>query len=353
MRPQRVLQSNGAGTRTSFARPLVVAAAPASHADLPAPRVDYVEVAAALHAQTVYPQPGARWQRWLDAKVLRGGAWRYAWQLRRAAPDALLTLSETTGLPLALLARREVPHVMIAHNLTTPRRRAFQRKTRVLQRIARIIVVSRAQEHYLRDEVGLPAERVVFLHDKVDHAFFKPQDVPSGGYILSVGREQRDYRTLIEAVRGTRLRLVIIPSSLWMPSHEIADGALPPNVEIRQQLPFVELRALYAAAAAVAVPIRSGVDYAAGVNAVLEGMAMAKPVIVSASPGLTGYLDERCVRVVPAGDHVALRASLLQLTEASDDARALGQHARAVIEGRLNLDGYVNGVVKVVQSVMH
>jgi len=338
--------------RTSTHCPFVLAAAPAVAPPGTAPRIDFVEIAAALQAEIVYPKPATSFQRWLDAKVLRGEDWRYAWTLRRAAPKALLTLSESMGLPLALLSRTKAPHVMIAHNLTTPRRRAYQRKTRLLQRVHRIVVVSRAQQAYLRDEVGLAEERVVFVHDKVDHAFFTPQQVPSDGYILSVGREQRDYATLVEAVRGTKLRLIIVPSSLWTPSREIAGGTLPPNVEIRQKMPFVELRSLYAAAAAVAVPIRPGVDYAAGVNAVLEGMAMAKSVVVSDSLGLTGYLDRSCHRVVPPGDSRALRAALMQLTEAPEVARELGQRARAVIEGGWNLDGYVSAVVRVVQSAM-
>jgi glycosyltransferase involved in cell wall biosynthesis len=242
---------------------------------------------------------------------------------------------------------------MIGHNLTTPRRRALQKRTKFLNRIDRVIVLSRAQERYLLEEVALPAERVVFLRDKVDHRFFAPQGAEgSAGFVLSVGREQRDYATLVQAARSGGFRTVIVPSSLWMPSDQIGSRSLPPNVEIRQGLSFSELRSLYDRAGAVAVPILPGVQYAAGVNAVLEGMAMAKPVVVTGSPGLEGYLDERTMRVVPPGDADALGAALSQLLNAREQAQRLGSEARRSIEAGLNLDSYVQGVVSTIRQVM-
>jgi len=242
---------------------------------------------------------------------------------------------------------------MIGHNLTTQRRRNFQRRTGFLNRIDRIIVLSRTQEAYLRKDVGLPAERVVFLHDKVDHRFFTPQGAHgSGGYILAVGREQRDYATLVEAVRTTGHHTIIVPSSLWMSTDQVGRRSLPPNVEIRAGLSFIELRALYDAAAIIAVPVLPGVDYAAGVNAVLEGMSMAKPVVVSGSPGLEGYLDPSKMRIVTPGDPLAMGAALSQLTSEPEEARSLGQAARAVVDAGRNLDSYIDIVVATVRDSM-
>jgi glycosyltransferase involved in cell wall biosynthesis len=338
-------------------RPLVITSSSADAAKLPvtgaAPRLDFIEIAAVLGAKIAHPQPPSKLGDWLDRKILRGGQWRYAWSLRRATPTAFLTLSETGGLPLSLLARRGVPHVMIGHNLTTPRRRDFQRRTGFLNRIDRIIVLSRTQETYLRTEVGLPAERVVFVHDKVDHRFFVPQGAQgSGGYVLAVGREQRDYATLVEAVRDTGQHTIIVPSSLWMSTDQVGRRSLPQNVEIRAGLSFTELRTLYDAAAVVAVPVLPGVDYAAGVNAVLEGMSMAKPVVVSDSPGLEGYLDPSKMRIVPPGDPLALGAALSQLAGAPEEARSLGQAARAVVDAGRNLDSYIDAVVATVRESM-
>jgi glycosyltransferase involved in cell wall biosynthesis len=343
---------NGSG-----GRPLVITTATLDAAQIPddgsVPRIDFVEVAAALDAEILWPIPASPFEQWLDRKVLRAGDWRQTWTIRHRTPSAFLTVSEGGGLPLSLLGPRGVPQVMIAHNLTSRRRRAFQRFTSFLKRIDRIIVLSRAQEAYLRDEVGLPPERIVFLHDKVDHRFFVPQGAQgSGGFIFAVGREQRDYVTLVEAVRDTNMRAIIVPSSQWRPAHPIAGRALPPNVEIRTGLAFTELRALYDAAAVVAVPILPDVHYAAGVNAVLEGMAMAKPVVVSDSPGLAGYLDDSFTRVAPPGDVRAMRATLTRLMESPDEGRALGVRARAVVDAGRNLDSYVAGIVNTMRSVM-
>ncbi|MDB4989421.1 MAG: sugar transferase, PEP-CTERM/EpsH1 system associated [Myxococcaceae bacterium] len=335
-------------------RPLVITTSARSAVRIPdageAPRVDFQQIIEALDADVVYRAGSTPFQHWLDRKVLRGGDWRAAYGLRNVRPSVCLTLSESVGMPLALVGPRGVPHVMIAHNLTTKKRRMTARWTRYLQQVDRIVVLSRAQERFLRDEVGLAAERVVFVHDKVDHRFFVPSAAVAaqGNLVVAVGRERRDYATLVEAVRGTTLKLVIVPSSLWMPSDQIGRNTLPPNVEIRQGLAFTELRALYASAAAVAVPLMADVDYAAGVNAVLEGMAMAKPVVVSASRGLDSYLDDGAVRPVPPGNPAAMREALLEVIQSPATALALGQRARQIVEAGRNLDSYVAAIARTV-----
>lgn len=286
--------------------------------------------------------------------MLRGGNWRHAWHLRHHSAPLLLSLSEQIGLPLSLLTSRESRHVVVAHNITTERRRAFQRRTHYLERFDRVIVLSRGQEKYLRETVGLPAERVRFVFDKVDHQFFMPAaQGPGTGYVLAVGREQRDYATLMAATASVGVPAVIVPSSLWNPADESVRGGVPSNITVRQGLPFVELRKLYEEASVVAVPLRPGVDYAAGVNAVMEGMAMRKALIVSATPGLEGYVDEGVTgRLVPAGDPSALAAAIKELLDDPREAARLGRNARSTVESGRNLDGYVAAIADTAREVM-
>ncbi len=311
------------------------------------PRIDFEEIARRLDAELLHPLPRSGRGARLEQVFLRGGDWRHALQVRRSAPDLVISLSEQIGLPLSFVGLPSTRHVMVAHNLTTDRRRAFQRRTRYLQRFDRIIVLSRAQERYLLEEAQVPRERVRFFCDKVDHRFFQPvDDLCMGGYVVSVGREQRDYGTLIDALSMLGTPATIVPSSLWNPSAEIGRRELPTTLTIRQGLSSVELRSLYAAATMVVVPLHGGVDYAAGVNALLEAMAMCKPVIVSDIPGLEGYVEDRVTgRVVPPGDPDELSKVMGELFDDPDEARRLAHNARGAVNDGMNLDAYVDNVV--------
>ena len=119
---------------------------------------------------------------------------------RRAPASAYVALSERVGLPLSLLSPN-APSVQIAHLLTSPQKRRMAQLTGYLRRTDATLVFARPQERYLREEVGLAPQRARFIPDKVDHRFFTPGGRRGGGYVLSVGREQRDQR---DAARGPR-----------------------------------------------------------------------------------------------------------------------------------------------------
>lgn len=313
------------------------------------PQLDYLELARVLGARLAgHPLPTARRTRALRALP---GDWEHAVAVRHARAEALLCLGEGVGLPLSLVKATPARLVMIAHALTTRRRRAFARMTGCLHRFDRIIVVSRGQEAYLRDEVGLGADRVRFVFDSVDHRFFSPRAADGhGGYVLSVGAEGRDYDTLLAAVGRLGVPTVIVPSSLWL--SQVAVDELPANVTIQRDLSFRALRELYHEASVVAVPVRAGADYAAGINAVLEAMAMRKPIVVTDTPGLAGYLDDgQTMRTVPGADPAAFADALDRLLSDPATARRLGHEARAVVERGRNVDTYVAEVSATVREV--
>jgi glycosyltransferase involved in cell wall biosynthesis len=233
------------------------------------------------------------------------------------------------------------PQLLIAHLLTSRAKRRVQRVTHFLDRIALTVVFSRAQERYLRDEVGLAPERARFISDKVDQEFFTPApEGSSGDYVVSVGREQRDYATLVEAVRPLRRPCVIVPGSAW--SHrELGELVLPDHISVKRGLSYSALRDLYRNARVVVVPIVSGTDYAAGVNTVLEGMACARPVVASDTDGLAGYVNDRVDGLtVPPGDASTLRAAIEELWDDPAQASKLGAAGRRTVERDRTVDGY-------------
>ena len=314
------------------------------------PRVDFLEIACALNGTLSYPAVGGGFFARVEEKT--ASDWRQAWAARRHPASAYLSLSEKVGLPLALLPGRRVPHILLAHHLTSARKRAMQVRLGYLHRFDRIIVLCAAQAEYLRREAGVPEERIRLMMDKVDHRFFMPQGAEPSGYILSVGRERRDYETLMTAVEPLGIPTVIVASSPWSRQGHEQGGKIPSNVTLKRGLSFLELRALYDAAALVVVPLQKGTDYAAGVNGVLEAMAMRKPLIVSQTPGLSDYIDEgETALFAPAADPDALRAVIERLWADQALGARLSVNARKVVEAGRNLDAYVATVAGIVREV--
>lgn len=317
----------------------------------PGPRLDYLEIARAIDGEVVYAPRTAGALGRIEARARRLGDWRQGAAARRSDARCFVSLSEKSALAPALLDGRR-PHVAVAHRLTTPRRRTLQRWTRWLRRLDRVVVLSRPQERYLLEDAGLPPERVRFLHDKVDHRFFAPAGAPPGDYVLSVGQTQRDYATLFAALRDLRVPAVVVASSPWTGTSQGARAEAPPGVQVRRGLSPRELRDLYDRAALVVVPLFGALDFAAGVNGVLEAHAMRRPLVVTETPGLAGYVEDgRNARLVPPADPGALREAIGALLSDPAEASRLAAAGRAAVDGGRNLDAYVAGVAALVQEV--
>lgn len=351
------------GSNTSC-RPLVLASSRADAlaleeiAQAQRPRLDYLCVAERLGADVLDTSASlglSSWQRRLEGALASDLAQaNAAWQTRKTA-SAWFSASEKVGLPLALRGRGGPPHVLLAHNLITRNKRVLHRLTRVLHRFDAVLCLSETQARFLREEVHLPPARVHHVWDNVDEQFFCPSaDTAAGEYLLAVGRENRDYETLVQAARLLNLPLIIVASSLWS-SHGLSLGAdtLPACVTVRSEfVSYSELRTLYAGARVVAVPLHPA-PYAAGVNGVLEAMAMGRASVVTGSPGLAEYLQDGVTNlVVPPHDPDALADAVMRLCNDAGLRRTLGQAARARVEAELGMDAYAERVCQIVRLVM-
>ena len=319
-----------------------------------APRTDFVEVARLLDALLVYPPASgagvvARVEKATASDLRQAGA-AYG---RRRDVSVWVSLSEKVGLPLALLlGRRHAPHVLMAHNLTSPRKHALQQRTGYLGRFARVVVQCREQERYLLAVARLPADRVRFVYGMVDHHFWTPGAATGEPYILSVGQEQRDYPTLVAAARLLpQTRFVVVASSLWARAGGIATDDLPPNVCVERGLSWVALRERYRGASAVVVPLLAGTRYAAGLNGVLEAMATGKPVLVTRTPGIADYADaDENALVVPPADPAALAAAIQRLGGDAALSDRLARCARQTVDAGRNLQTYAQALAQIVRE---
>lgn len=346
--------------KTEVPYPLILASNPGDRrrmrSDTCAPRQDYLEIARELGGVVKIPQYDrgtmAQWHYWFERGIrlnLRESI-RASRQIHRY--NVLLSTSEKIAIPLSAILsiqRQMIPHVVIAHRLSSPFKAALFRTWPLQRSFSRIICLSRPQVEYAVIQLGISPSRVDFVFDKVDQEFFQPLNTDSDPFILSVGQEQRDYETLIRAISGTGLKLIILASSPWSANRrKIKDERLS-DVTVMNHLGYQELREMYARARLVAIPLFD-VPYAAGVNTLLEAMAMGKPLIVTRSSGIQDYVvpGETGIQV-EACSWQAMQEAILDLWSRPDERSRLGLNARQAVVEIMNLDNYVRRVVEIVQ----
>lgn len=325
------------------------------------PRADYRVLARRLGADVV-DVPGARAASGLIGRVAHriGGAgpllaW-HAFRSRRRY-DVVLSDGEQVGLPFALLCRffgrRGSRHVMIVHILTTPTKSRLLRWARLGRLVDVYLVYSTRQQELLCTRLGIDPERVVLIPFMVDTRFFDRStiDVEPRRMICSAGLERRDYPTLMEAVEGLDVEVVIAAASPWSrQADSTRSGSLPANVRV-ERLSLFDLRALYAGARFVVMPLVE-VDFQAGITTILEAMSMGKAVVCSRTEGQTDALVDGVTGVyVPPGDPQALRRAIEGLLDDGAASDRIGAAARAWVVEHADIERYADLVGGVVASL--
>ncbi len=252
------------------------------------------------------------------------------------------------------------PRVMTAHYILPPRpsRRQVHAAHRVFDRMDAVVAHSEHSARRLREEVGLPAERVrVIPHGAFDYLTRLPEEKPlpaelagaEGPVVLSFGllRPYKGLENLLEAfgeLEGAELWIVGNPRMSVEPLHELA--ALT-GARVRFVTRFVEdaeIPAIFRAADLVVLPYldaeHSGVLY--------TGLAFGKPLVLSAVGGFPEVAEAGAARLVEPGDTAALAAALRELIGDPGAREELAAAARAAAAGpyswdeaaRLTLDLY-------------
>lgn len=325
------------------------------------PRADYRVIAGRLDAEVVDVD------RALDAtgrggRVLHriaGTGLLLAWYAfcNRERFDVVLTDGEQVGLPYAALTRlfgtRATKHAMIVHVLSVPKKARLTKWTRLQKHVDRYLVYSSRQAAFLTDDLAVPPDRVVLTTFMVDSAFFSPERVrvPRRTMICSAGLERRDYPTLMKAVDGLDVEVVIAAASPWSKQPDSTTTVpVPPNVRI-ERLSLFELRELYASAQFVVMPLVE-VDFQAGITTVLEAMAMARPVVCTRTTGQTDTIEDEVTGIyVPASQPIALRDAIVRLLDDQELVDRLGGEARRWVVEHADVDRYADRIAGVIESL--
>ncbi len=254
---------------------------------------------------------------------------------RLTGDDVVYSVSEDATLPLVAwlqLRRRSTRVVTQVMNPGRKRMKVLFRAFNASKRIDRLASLVPVPLEILRDEIGVPAEKLSMFPMETDVDFFRPvereryHDRP---LVYSAGLEQRDYQTLADALGDLDVEVEVCAKSpnASMRTRCTFPDRLPENMRLHPY-EWVDYRRMFSEADVVVVPLLPN-RYGAGLTTMVEAMACGRPVIVTEATGLPEELaGEGAVVTVPAQDPGALRAAVEKLLANPHEAAELGRRAR-------------------------
>jgi glycosyltransferase involved in cell wall biosynthesis len=273
--------------------------------------------------------------------------------------DVVFSTVDTVGIPLALLGRfgRVRPPVVYAA-IGLPERLA-QLRGGVARRLFAdafgsldtVIAYGWSEVEELREWLDGRGPRVEFVAFGVDTEYFRPDpDAAIEHDVVSIGADlRRDFALLLDVARRQPGRMFLLVASS---DNARQLGALPANVQLEVDIPFGRIRECLLSAKVVALPVSEN-SYSGATTTLLQGMACAKPVVVSRTAAIArGYHLEDAVncRLVPPGDAAAFEHAVLDVLDDSSRAEALGRRARETVERHLTWTRYTRELVRLLSD---
>jgi glycosyltransferase involved in cell wall biosynthesis len=273
-------------------------------------------------------------------------------RLRRSA-DVVLCWDEFTGIPAAALPGGP-PVVSGVQLLTDPANRSkpfLRRARRALDKMDAVFVQALGMIPVLRDDWGVPDQKLKFVPFGIDADWFRPIDGEvDRDLVASVGDDaHRDHETLIKAVSDVRRRR---PGTRLELATQL-DVDLSPELGVLHRGHLgPKRRRFYGQANVVAVATQPNI-HGSGMSVILEAMACGRPYVVTASEGLEGYLKHgHDGLVVPPGDVDMFASAVGALMADPERADAMGAAGRARLERELTTDVQAQHLADVIREVV-
>jgi glycosyltransferase involved in cell wall biosynthesis len=252
--------------------------------------------------------------------------------LMRDAADGVVTDGGASGVTFALLQRLlpwgRKPHVMIDCNwyesASAPKRWAKRKRLQMTAPAVTKYVVWASHElsDYSR-AFGLPPEKLEYVpfHTTLHDYEYEVRD---DGYLFAGGNYDRDYPTLVEAVRG-----LSVPT--WIATtrpEQLAGVSIPDHVRV-EGTSVSGFRQAMAAARIVVVPMQPGLLHSGGQQTCLNAMLLGKPTIAVGEKWARDFITDGVDGlIVDYSDVSGLREAIQWVLDHPDEAAAMGERAR-------------------------
>jgi glycosyltransferase involved in cell wall biosynthesis len=259
---------------------------------------------------------------------------RHLLSWRRQYSHVFTVELDLVGLSIAfwqtVTGMRRPRHVIIQFIMReqqqTVRSRAKYALMRFLfQSVHRVVVSSTLEMEYYRRVFEWPSRKVVFVPILTSPELLDRVPVEEEDFYVAAGRTFRDYDTLLRAIAGTNIKLLIVGGGGAAKRYSGLE-----NVQAMENISFSNLESLMLRSRAVVVPLEDRA-ISTGQSVVLQAMALGKAVVATRTAGTIDYIDHMSDGILVApGDERELRDALL-LLESADLRRELGTRARSRI----------------------
>lgn len=223
-------------------------------------------------------------------------------------------------------AKRMLSGVIWATDQAGRGSRQVARVRGALRRMDALWVLSRPQADRVREWLGPDSPETHFIRFGIDPSFYHEVTYPDKPLVASIGGDRdRDPTTLIRAleiVHAQRpdVRLVVQTKRL---------KSAPDGVELLDTIPHVQVRELIAKSTVVALAMKPN-WHVSGMTVALEAMSVGRPVVASATPGMTDYVsDDETGLLTTPGDAGMMAERILGLLADPELGRAMGMRGAA------------------------
>jgi glycosyltransferase involved in cell wall biosynthesis len=271
---------------------------------------------------------------------------------RRNCYDAVVTAHYRTSIIFGLLCRlfgRRCRHVVKELYLDEAVLHArFARSVfRLALRHCECVITNCSAEIPVYSEfLDLPADRFVFLPWPSNLPI--STDAPDDGYVYAAGRSFRDWQVVFDAARRFPEATFIVTAE----SSALAGLDRPNNVRLCCDVPRKKYLELLHGARIVVVPLLPTVR-STGQAVILEAMALGKPIVTAAVPGVLDYLSDGENGLLYEASDVESLTEQLDLLLADGNLRhRLGRGAVRSIRSTFNKVRYSRKMVRLMRDLV-
>ena len=174
-------------------------------------------------------------------------------------------------------------------------------------------------------------------------------------FFLASGKTGRDYRTLINAALETKAEIRIIgpknqkPSSCPDNVNWIETSINPPD----QAIDYPTLKKWYAQCSGVCIPLSGDVNDTCGYTNMIEGMAMAKPILMTRSGCL--HIDPESQDfglLIEPQDSKGWSYSMNKIINDPATAKKFGEKGRKIAESEFTIDRFNDDVISFINEIL-
>jgi glycosyltransferase involved in cell wall biosynthesis len=201
----------------------------------------------------------------------------------------------------------------------------------LLKQVDVFVVHSRGEMESLHSWFGIPRDKVRFVHLQRAPIEILSGENSSDPFIVAMGSANRDYSTLISAVREINIKCKIVASP-----RSIDSKNLPSNVELINGLTSSECHLLAQQARINVIPL-ADVETASGQVTIVEAMRMGRPVVATEGVGSVDYIQNGFDGLlVPPQDASALKFQIERLWNSEALRMHLSQNSMATANSRFS-----------------